>query len=139
VTRRVVDASVAMKWIVNEPGSAAALRLRREHRLLAPDLIFAECANVLWRKVRRDEITPAALEIGARLLQKADLELHSSRPLLTTAAAMAGELDHPAYDCFYLALALSYDCAFVTADARFVQLLTRRAGNWRRHVELLGG
>lgn len=40
MTRRVVDASVAMKWIVNEPGSAAALRLRREHRLLAPDLIF---------------------------------------------------------------------------------------------------
>jgi predicted nucleic acid-binding protein len=53
VTPFVIDASVAIKWLVDEPGTAAALSLRR-HRLLAPDLLIAECANVLWKKVRRD-------------------------------------------------------------------------------------
>ena len=44
----VIDASVAIKWVVEEPGTPEALLLRR-HRLLAPDLLMAECANILWK------------------------------------------------------------------------------------------
>ena len=47
----VVDARVAVKWVIQEPGTAEALELRR-HQSLAPDLLIAECANVLWKKVR---------------------------------------------------------------------------------------
>jgi hypothetical protein len=36
---------------------------------------------------------------------------------------MAVELDYPAYDCLYLALAAERDCRFVTADERFVRKL----------------
>jgi predicted nucleic acid-binding protein len=42
----VIDASVVIKWVVDEPGTAQAHLLRR-HRLLAPDLLIAECANIL--------------------------------------------------------------------------------------------
>ena len=49
----VVDASVALKWVIPEYGSILALALRREHRFTAPDLLIADCANVLWKQVRR--------------------------------------------------------------------------------------
>jgi predicted nucleic acid-binding protein len=51
----VIDASVVIKWVVDEASTAQALLLRR-HRLLAPDLLIAECADVLRKKVRRKEL-----------------------------------------------------------------------------------
>ncbi len=56
MTDLVVDASVVVKWVVDEPDMPQALSLRR-HRLYAPDLLPAECASVLWQKVRRNELT----------------------------------------------------------------------------------
>jgi hypothetical protein len=41
--------------VIDEPGTQQALALRR-HRLFAPDLLVAECGNVLWKKVRRNEL-----------------------------------------------------------------------------------
>ncbi len=51
MTTLVVDASVVIKWVIEETGTQDALALRR-HRLLAPDLLIPECANILWKKVR---------------------------------------------------------------------------------------
>ena len=48
--RLVIDASVAVKWVVPELVSERAERLL-DHGLVAPDLLFAECANLLWEKV----------------------------------------------------------------------------------------
>jgi predicted nucleic acid-binding protein len=113
----VVDASVAIKWVVQEPGSDAALALRRG-RLLAPDLLIAECANILWKKARLGEHTKAEALVAASLLEHADIELAPMRPLLRRATALSVALSHPAYDCFYLALAETRACALVTADDR---------------------
>ena len=52
----VIDASVALKWVLNEPETGAALALRAE-QLIAPALWLAEAANALWRHVRLGEIT----------------------------------------------------------------------------------
>ena len=52
----VVDASVAVKWVLDEPDSAAAVALRDEE-LIAPVLWLAEASNVLWRRVRISEVT----------------------------------------------------------------------------------
>ena len=112
----VVDASVAIKWVVEEPGTAAALLLRRE-RLFAPDLLIPECANILWKKVRRGEFSGQEAVLAARLLARADIQLEPMRSLLEPAATLAIALDHPAYDCMYLALAAKLECEFVTADA----------------------
>ena len=115
----VIDASVALKWVIAEDGTAEALALRHRHRLFAPDLLMAECANVLWRKSRLGELTRDEAAFAARLLQRADIELTAMRPLLEPATRLAVALDHPAYDCLYLALAESLSCDLVTADEGF--------------------
>lgn len=115
----VIDASVAIKWLVEEEGTAEALILLEKATLAAPDLVIAECANILWKKVRRQELSETEAQIGARLLEQADIEVLPTRHLLGSAISLAVELDHPAYDCLYLALALERRCRFVTADKRF--------------------
>jgi predicted nucleic acid-binding protein len=121
----VIDASIAIKWVIEEAGTAQALALRRRATLIAPDLLVAECANVLWKKVRRQEILKEEAVLAARLLQGSSIELLPTRSLLEPATRLAVELDHPAYDCLYLALAIEKDCPFVTADERFRDKLRR--------------
>lgn len=125
--RFVVDASVALKWVVDEVGSAEATQLRQAERLFAPDLIFAECANALWKKARRGEMEREVALAAARLLVHAQIEIRSARALMEQAAELALALDHPAYDGFYLALAVVKDCPLVTADARLTQAVARSA------------
>jgi predicted nucleic acid-binding protein len=54
----VVDANVAIKWILPEIYSWEALGLlqNEENQLLVPDFFFSECGNILWKRVRRGEI-----------------------------------------------------------------------------------
>jgi predicted nucleic acid-binding protein len=53
----VIDASIAIKWVVEEAGTDLSLALRQKARLMAPDLIVAECANILWKKAQRKELS----------------------------------------------------------------------------------
>ena len=126
----VIDASIAIKWVIEEEGTSQALTLRRTARLLAPELLVAECANILWKKARRNELSREEALLAARLLQTAAIELVPTRSLLAAATRIAIELDHPAYDCLYLALAIENDCPFVTADERFL----RKLGGRRRRI-----
>lgn len=126
----VIDASVAVKWVVTETGSAEAIALLKLARPIAPELLFAECANIFWKKVQRKELSAQVALLAAQALEKADLELVSLRGLLRAATRIAVELDHPAYDCTYLALALERQCRFVTADARLTEKV-RRSGRER--------
>jgi len=70
------------------------------------------------------------LWLAARLLQGAEIELVPTRSLLEAAARIAIELDHPAYDCLYLALAMETDCRFVTADERLLRKLGQGPRSW---------
>lgn len=119
----VIDASIAVKWVVEEEGTAEALTLRRRIKLIAPELLIAECANILWKKVQRDELSRDEALLATRLLQTADIEFLPTCSLLEAATRLALELDHPAYDCLYLALAAERDCRFVTADGRLLRKL----------------
>jgi predicted nucleic acid-binding protein len=119
----VIDASIAVKWVVEEEGTEEALILRRSAKLVAPELLTAECANILWKKCQRGELSKDEVFLAARLLQAADIEFLPTRLFLEEAARIAVELDHPAYDCLYLALASERGCRFVTADERFVRKL----------------
>ena len=135
MTALVIDASIAIKWVVEEQGTPDALRLRRRARLLAPDLLVAECANILWKKVQREELSKEEALFAARLLQASEIEFLPVRSLLETATRIAIEIDHPAYDCLYLALAVKHDCRFVTADERFLRELGReRRGRFRDRI-----
>lgn len=121
----VIDASIAVKWVVQEPGSAEASALRSKARLIAPDLLVPECANILWKKVQRKEVSSDEAMLAARLLQGVDIELSPMRPLLDATTGLAIALDHPAYDCVYLALAIEKGCQLVTADERLLRKLAR--------------
>ena len=133
----VIDASIAIKWVIEEEGTSQALTLRRTARLLAPELLVAECANILWKKARRNELSREEALLAARLLQTAAIELVPTRSLLAAATRIAIELDHPAYDCLYLALAIENDCPFVTADERFLRKLGGRRSRIRAKAVLL--
>jgi predicted nucleic acid-binding protein len=123
VNTLVIDASIAVKWVVEENGTPQALRLRQRMKLIAPELLIAECANILWKKVQCGELSKDEALLAARLLQAAEIELLPTRILLEPATRIAIELDHPAYDCVYLALAVERDCRFVTADQRLLRKL----------------
>lgn len=134
----VIDASIAVKWVIEEEGTTPSLALRKRGKLIAPELLVAECANILWKKVQRRELSKDEAHVAARLLEGAELELLPTRSLLETAMGLAIELGHPAYDCVYLALAIDKDCPFVTADERFLRKLrqTRRGGLRKRAMSL---
>jgi predicted nucleic acid-binding protein len=127
MTDLVVDASVVVKWVIDEEGTEQALALRT-HRLFAPDLLVAECANVFWKKARRREMTADQAVLAAELLQRADIELVPTRGVWGQAARWAITLDHPAYDCVYLAVAASLACDLVTADTALQRLSRKLAG-----------
>jgi predicted nucleic acid-binding protein len=126
-----IDASIAIKWVIEETGTQEALALRERARLIAPDLLIPECANILWKKVQRKELHKNEALLAARLLQGAEIELLPTRSLLEATAQLAIELAHPAYDCVYLALAMECGCPFVTADDR---LLRKIAESRRRQL-----
>lgn len=137
MTVLVVDASVAVKWVVPELGSGEAEALRR-HDLVAPRLIYAECANVLWAKSRRRELASGEAIERLRLLLDAPIRTVPTPELLPRALELALELEHPAYDCAYLALALDRKVALVSADDRFVQKISSH-GRYREAVRSLVG
>ena len=127
MNRIVIDASVAVKWVVAEAGTPDALILRQSARFAAPDLLMAECANILWKKVQRGDLLLEEAGLAARLLQRADIDLWPMGQLLETAMRMAVALNHPAYDCLYLALAAAQNRQFVTADERLLRRLRQEA------------
>jgi predicted nucleic acid-binding protein len=133
MTKVVVDASVAAKWFLPEIHSDAAARLLDPTiALYAPDLIVPEFGNILWKKIRRAEIT--AVEAGEilRAFEALPLELRPSSALLTPAFQLAVALDRSVYDSLYLAVAVAEECEMVTADAKFHAVLA--ASPLARHV-----
>ena len=135
----VIDASIAVKWVVDEQGTPEALVLRQKAKLIAPELLVAECANILWKKVQRNELSKEEALLAARLLQGAEIELLPTRSLFEAATRLSIELDHPAYDCLCLALAVENECRFVTADERFLRKLgqSRRSTLRERVISLM--
>ena len=116
--RLVVDASVAAKWVLKEPDSEPARRVAREAEMLAPDLLWAELGNVLWRRQRLGELSPLDARGMLLTLRAIPVQTHSMFPLLPLALEIALAIGHSIYDCIYLALADREDCRVVTADRR---------------------
>lgn len=121
MTGYVVDASVVVKWLVSENLSEeASALLKSEATLVAPALVFAEAANAMCAMRRRGDIDVDDMTDAVHALQSAPVAIPVSMSRLTPAAArLAVDLDHPVYDCFYLALAIQTQYPVVTADLRF--------------------
>ena len=125
----VVDASVAVKWVLNEPATDRAVALRAgDAELIAPSLVRAEIGSALWRGALRGDMTAPD---AARALNAA--VSHYTRiirleELADDALELAIELRHPIYDCFYLALAQRERCPLITADSRLIAAGKRMTG-----------
>ena len=117
----VVDASVALKWVVEEEGSEAALALKG-HDLAAPPLMRVEAANALRTLAARRAIAPAVALDLLGLLQEAPVTvIEPDDALERRALEIALELAHPVYDCVYLALAERMGRVLVMADGRLLR------------------
>jgi predicted nucleic acid-binding protein len=133
----VVDASVVVKWFVPEIHSDAARRLlaaRREY--VAPDLLFAEAANTIWKKIRRKELSA---EDGQRLvadINQISVETVSCRALAQDAHALANATGRTVYDAMYVALAVRLDTRLITADDR-LEAAVRSVAALAGHVQLV--
>lgn len=122
----VVDASIAFLWFVNEPDRWGARQLlETDSGLLAPDLMAAEVTNAWWKRHRRRQMDAIDVEQAVTHLLALGIGWTASTPLLRPAARLAMELDHPIYDCLYLALAVSHDAPLATADARLREAAER--------------
>lgn len=120
----VIDSTVAVKWLFEEPGSAEARRLLdRGEVLVGPDLLAVEFTNVAWKLARTGKATPSHAEMAVAILPTVIAHFHSSLALTGEALALGRRLDHPVYDCVYLALARSLGAKLVTADRRLVARL----------------
>jgi predicted nucleic acid-binding protein len=112
----VVDASVAAQWVLEQESSPRANALRLEGGLIAPSLIAAEIGSALWKAVRRGVVTGdealAAIEVALLPFEA----LIATEELRIRALALAVELQHPIYDCFYIALAEREQATLITAD-----------------------
>jgi len=123
----VLDASVALRWFVDQPGApAAAAWLRRFVRdpdlFVAPDLLPFEVHGGLARlQARRDPGWAAAcfdrfLRLGLRILP-------TSEALFSRAFELAQTLRMGGYDAVYLAHAEDLGLRWLTADARALRRL----------------
>jgi predicted nucleic acid-binding protein len=116
----VVDASVAVKWVLEEPlWEHARALLTSEAELVAPDFLVLDVANALWKRIRRGELDYTDAQLRIDTLIEGDPEFFESGFLIRDALELAATLDHSVYDCLYLALAVHEGTQVMTADQRF--------------------
>jgi predicted nucleic acid-binding protein len=138
VNRFVVDASVAIKWYLPEPNSADADRLLSGgFQLLAPDLLFPEMGNILWKRVMRSEITVQKAQLILRALESLPMNLRPASVLAENAMTVACGTKRSFYDSLYIALALMEDCSLVTADRKLFDAV-KDAAPIRKHILWIG-
>lgn len=126
-----VDASVAVKWFIDEPGTDNAIRLlESDDQLVAPELIISEVANAAWRRAAAGDISrEQAMAIPHALLQVLS-DVTPVRELIDDAMGIAFAEEHAVYDCIYLALARRRNAALATADLQLQAILKNPA--WRK-------
>lgn len=127
----VVDASVAVRWVVPERGSEeAAAALERSLRWLAPRLMIVEVASALRRKVMQGELAAEfayqALDALMDEFDEGAIELSEDEQIVPLALVLAISLQHKLPDCIYLALAEREGAEIITADRRLSDLAHAR-------------
>ena len=130
----VVDASLAVKWLVEEEDSDKAHLVleswvTQDVTRIAPYLMPFEVANVVHRRVTKGELRVEATADLIGNLLSSQLELHQSQGLHVRALELASQFNQGAvYDSHYLALAEEFGCELWTADRRFHRAVSARVG-----------
>jgi predicted nucleic acid-binding protein len=127
----VLDASVAVRWLVPERGSEqAAELLGGPQSWIAPRLMLTEVAAALRRKVvageLRVELAIQALDTLVQAVGDGTVRLADDEEVVSSALMLALTLEHRVPDCLYLAVAEREGAGLVTADRRLDELARAR-------------
>ena len=126
----VVDASVAIKLFLPEDYSSDVQEFFAQHFaqphgcLFVPDLFFVECANILWKKIRREKYDACKAAADLATLRGFSLPTTLTADLMERALEIACAHGITAYDACYVALAEARGVPLLTADDRLAARLT---------------
>lgn len=141
----VVDASLAVKWVLQEPYTDEALALAGEWAVVgvnpvAPGLLFVEATNVLHRRIVLGHISLSEARRLLNGLLSLGIQIRESPQIHVRAMELAHELGKSAvYDTHYLALAGILECELWTADERFFNSVREHQPRVRWLGEYSGG
>ena len=126
----VIDASVLIKFYVPEILSDKAEELltrveRDDVMLLAPDLIYSEVGNILWKKQRMKELTRSEVEEIIDAIVSLPLKIETSKLLLPLAMDIGTAYGITIYDALYLSMARIYEIKMMTADRKLVDVMAK--------------
>lgn len=128
MAKLVIDSGVVVKWFVTEPYTPEAQRILADYQagaveLLAPDLLFAEFGNIIWKKHTLQGMSATDAQAVISAFQLLNFIITPSAVLLGDAYRLAVTHRRTVYDSLYLALSQREKCQFVTADERLVNAL----------------
>jgi len=124
---RVVDASVAVKWLIKEDLSDQADRLYADAAAASTPLVAAlhfpnEVVNAIHQQRRRGTLTETVADIAVADFARFNVELRAAPDHAPRAYAVAKQFGLPAiYDALYLVIARDLDAVFWTADERLLR------------------
>jgi len=126
----VVDASIVMRWVVSQEGSARAQEflaasLQAGVRLMAPNILRYEVLGALSRLYRRRHMTQADVEEAYWLFRNFRPELRDTADIIAPALNLALKHQFSYWDALYVALAELRKCPLVTGDARLYRSVAR--------------
>ena len=129
----VIDASTAIKWVVDEKHSEVALKIRYFYELdliylLVPSVFFWEVLNTISRK-KPEMAMPFLSEIKMADILECRL---SESQTLKSIELMQKYPKISFYDASYHALAIEEQGTFITADKKYYEIAKKEG-----HIQLL--
>ncbi|MGI0480369.1 type II toxin-antitoxin system VapC family toxin [Geminocystis sp. CENA526] len=130
----VVDSSVAIKWFISQNYSFEANQILETYKtnklsLIAPDLIYAEMGNIIWKIQRFQGLNQEDAENILNVFQKIPLQIISGNQLLQDAYKFAIKYQRSIYDSLYVVLSVRENCRFISADEKLYNAIHQHIPN----------
>ncbi|MGN8224712.1 type II toxin-antitoxin system VapC family toxin [Gracilimonas sp. BCB1] len=133
----VIDASVALKWVINEAQSDEALNLLDQlDSIVCPEIFFIEIDAVLTKRVRMRELTGAEAKKKKGYIRRLPCQLISTNKIEDEAFELSTIFNLSYYDALYLVTSIQYERVLYTADIRFFNAVQNTL--YKDNIQILG-